>query len=371
MLWLFYAFTPFPATDKIASKPAAAGFNAGASSAMKVLLIEDTVTSATVVCSWLTKMELTALHADTGEAGLETFKRERPDLVLLDIIMPGMDGFEVARHIREFEKSEFEKNNWTPIIFLTARTDEQDLQRAIDAGGDDYLIKPVSEIVLKAKISAMRRMAGMRDSLRNLTYRLEKTNHELQRLSAIDSLTGIANRRRFDEAMLCEWRRCSRSGKPLSLLMLDVDLFKLFNDHYGHQMGDECLKIVAHTLAETTQRPNDMVARYGGEEFATVLPETNAEGALAVGEAMRADIEGLRIDHAWSSVSQVVTISVGAACVIPPRDGEAGIYALIKAADDALYRAKEAGRNRVEMAKGIIRVAGPSAAKIGVFPFPG
>jgi diguanylate cyclase (GGDEF)-like protein len=327
---------------------------------MKVLLIEDTVTSATVVCNWLTNMKLTALHADTGEAGLEMFKRERPDLVLLDIIMPGMDGFEVARRIRKLEK-----NHWTPIIFLTARTDEQDLQRAIDAGGDDYLIKPVSEIVLRAKISAMRRMAEMRDSLRTLTNKLEKTNHELQRLSAIDSLTGIANRRRFDGAMLREWRRCSRSAKPLSLLMLDVDLFKLFNDHYGHQMGDECLKIVAHTLEESTQRPNDMVARYGGEEFATILPETNAEGALAVGEAMRAGIEGLRIDHAWSPISQVVTISVGAACVIPPNNGETGIYALIKAADDALYRAKEAGRNRVEMAKGIIRVAGPSAAKIG------
>ncbi|MDR1463473.1 MAG: diguanylate cyclase [Azoarcus sp.] len=327
---------------------------------MKVLLIEDTVTSATVVCNWLTNMKLTALHADTGEAGLEMFKHERPDLVLLDIIMPGMDGFEVAKRIRKLEK-----NHWTPIIFLTARTDEQDLQRAIDAGGDDYLIKPVSEIVLKAKISAMRRMAEMRDSLRTLTNKLEKTNHELQRLSAIDSLTGIANRRRFDGAMLREWRRCSRSAKPLSLLMLDVDLFKLFNDHYGHQMGDECLKIVAHTLEESTQRPNDMVARYGGEEFATILPETNAEGALAVGEAMRAGIEGLRIDHAWSPISQVVTISVGAACVIPPSNGETGIYALIKAADDALYRAKEAGRNRVEMAKGIIRVAGPSAAKIG------
>ncbi|MDR0702075.1 MAG: diguanylate cyclase [Azoarcus sp.] len=330
---------------------------------MKVLLIEDTVTSATVVCNWLTNMGLTALHAVSGETGLETFGREQPDLILLDIIMPGMDGFEVARRIRKREK-----NDWTPIIFLTARADERDLQRAIEAGGDDYLIKPVSEVVLKAKINAMRRMSDMRDSLRKITSKLEKANHELQRLSAIDSLTGIANRRRFDEALLREWRRCSRSMMPLSLLMLDVDLFKLFNDHYGHQMGDECLKIVAHTLEEATQRPNDMVARYGGEEFATILPDTNAEGALAVGEAMRASIEGLRIDHAWSSVSPVVTISVGAACVIPPRNGEVGIYALTKAADDALYRAKEAGRNQVRMSRGVIRVAGPCVASIGAAP---
>ncbi|MDR1660825.1 MAG: diguanylate cyclase [Azoarcus sp.] len=327
---------------------------------MKILLIEDTVTSATVVCNWLTNMGLTALHSATGEAGLETFERERPDLILLDIIMPGMDGFEVARRVRQLEK-----DNWTPIIFLTARADERDLQCAIEAGGDDYLIKPVSEVVLKAKINAMRRMAQMRDSLRKVKSKLEKANHELQRLSAIDSLTGIANRRRFDETLLREWRRCSRSAMPLSLLMLDVDWFKLFNDHYGHQMGDECLKIVAHTLEETTQRPNDMVARYGGEEFATILPETSGEGAQAVAEAMRAGIENLRIDHAWSSVSQVVTISVGVATIIPPREGEAGIHALIKAADDALYRAKESGRNQVRMSKGVIRVAGPGAAGIG------
>ncbi|MDR3212769.1 MAG: diguanylate cyclase [Azoarcus sp.] len=330
---------------------------------MKILVIEDTVTSATVVCGWLTGMGLTALHAANGEAGLEMFGSERPDLILLDIIMPGMDGFEVARHIRAQEK-----DNWTPIIFLTARADEKDLQRAIEAGGDDYIIKPVSEIVLKAKINAVYRMAQMRDALCQVKSKLEKANRELQRLSSIDGLTGIANRRCFDEVLLREWRRCSRSSSPLSLLMLDVDLFKLFNDHYGHQMGDECLKIVAHTLVETTQRPNDMVTRYGGEEFATILPETDAGGALAVAEAMRAGIEGLRIDHAWSSVMQAVTISVGVACVIPPRDGEAGIPALIKAADDALYRAKEGGRNQVKMSQGVIRVAGPGMANIGVLP---
>ncbi|MDR3087205.1 MAG: diguanylate cyclase [Azoarcus sp.] len=329
---------------------------------MKVLVIEDTITSATVVCSWLINMGLSALHASNGEAGLEMFLREQPDLILLDIVMPGMDGFEVARKIRQCEK---EKNSsWTPIIFLTARADENDLQRGIEAGGDDYLIKPVSEIVLKSKINAMYRMAQMRDSLRKTQYKLEKANLELQRLSAIDSLTGIANRRNFDASLLREWRRCSRSSSALSLLMVDVDMFKLFNDHYLHQMGDECLKIVAHTLAETTQRPNDMVARYGGEEFSVILPETESEGALAVAEAMRLGIEGLRIDHAWSGVSPVVTISVGVATVIPPRDDETGIPALIKAADDALYRAKEGGRNQVKVATGVIRVAGIGAASV-------
>jgi diguanylate cyclase (GGDEF)-like protein len=329
---------------------------------MKVLIIEDTITSATVVCSWLTNMGLSALHAKTGEEGLEVFRRERPDLILLDIIMPGIDGFEVARVIRRFEKYH---GWWTPIIFLTARADENDLQCAIDAGGDDYLIKPVSEVVLKAKINAMRRMAQMRDSLRRTQDKLRKANDQLQRLSAIDSLTGIANRRCFDAALLREWRRCSRSALPLSLLVIDVDLFKLFNDHYGHQMGDECLKVVAHALQETTGRQDDLVARYGGEEFAAILPETNPEGALAVAEDMRAGVAGLRIDHAWSTIAPVVTVSIGVASIIPPKDSEAGIPALIKAADDALYNAKESGRNQVKQVKGVIRVAGLGAGITG------
>jgi diguanylate cyclase (GGDEF)-like protein len=321
---------------------------------MKILVVEDTVTSAAVVCSWLTNMGLTALHANDGESGLLMFKRERPDLVLLDIIMPGMDGFEVAHCIRQFEQD----GNWTPIIFLTARTDDKDLQRAIEVGGDDYLIKPVSEIVLRAKIGAMRRMARMRDSLRVLTLKLEKANHELQRLSSVDGLTGIANRRSFDEALQREWRRCSRSASPLSLLMIDVDLFKPFNDYYLHQVGDECLKAVARSLGRSMQRPNDLVARYGGEEFAAILPETEPEGAVAVAEAMRIRIEELKIEHARSSVAPVVTVSIGTASIIPPRGDEAGIPALVRAADDALYRAKEAGRNQVKASRGVIRVAG-------------
>lgn len=323
---------------------------------MKVLVIEDTVTSATVVCNWLTNVGLTAFHASDGESGLEMFKRERPDLVLLDVVMPGMDGFEVARRIRQIEKDE-----WTPIIFLSARADERDLQRAIESGGDDYLIKPVSEIVLRAKINAMRRMAQMRDSLRKVKRKLEKANRELQRLSALDGLTGIANRRCFDETLLREWRRCSRSSLPLSLLVIDVDLFKQFNDHYGHQIGDECLKSVAHILEETTQRPDDMVSRYGGEEFAVILPETGPEGAVAVAEAMRAGVEKFRIDHACSSVAPMVTISIGVAIIVPPHDDEAGIPALIKAADEALYCAKNAGRNQIRVVRGTVRTPGSGA----------
>jgi diguanylate cyclase (GGDEF)-like protein len=330
---------------------------------MKVLVIEDTVTSAHIVCKQLSSMGLTALHAKSGEAGLEMFKRERPDLVLLDIIMPGLDGFEVAHRIRLLE----EDGDWTPIIFLTSKADDADLQRAIDVGGDDYLIKPVSAVVLRAKVNAMQRLAQMRESLLILTRRLDEANRELQRLSSIDGLTGIANRRCFDERLLREWRHCSRMALPLSLLIIDVDSFKPFNDHYGHQVGDECLKAVARSLEQNTHRSDDLVARYGGEEFAVILPDTMLEGARVVAETMRAGVQALKIGHSWSSVAKEVTISIGLAVIIPPRGSEGGIGALVRAADDALYQAKEAGRNQVRVAQGIIRVAG---AGVGITAVP-
>ncbi|THF67473.1 diguanylate cyclase [Pseudothauera nasutitermitis] len=310
---------------------------------MKALVIEDTLTSATLVCHQLGKMGLEAVHAKNGEAGIEAFKSERPDLVLLDIIMPGMDGFEVARRIRQLESD----GDWTPIIFLTARTSDEDLERGIEVGGDDYLIKPVSEMVLKAKVRAMQRIAQMRSSLLVLTRKLDEANRELTRLSSADGLTGIANRRRFDETLLKEWRRCARDGKPLSLLLIDVDFFKPFNDNYGHQVGDECLKAVARTLAQALNRPSDLVARYGGEEFGVILPDTTESGALAVAEALRGAVQTLGITHRFSEVSPVVTISAGLASTTPQRGDDSGFIALLRRADAALYRAKTEGRNRV------------------------
>ncbi len=312
---------------------------------MKALVIEDAVTSAMLVCHQLMNMGLTAFHARDGESGIEMFKRERPDLILLDIIMPGLDGFEVAHRIRQLEKD----GDWTPIIFLTARASDEDLLRGIEVGGDDYLVKPVSELVLKAKVKAMQRIAQMRYSLLVLTRKLDEANRELTRLSAVDGLTGIANRRCFDETLRREWKRASRGGLPISLLVGDVDSFKQFNDGYGHQVGDECLKAVASTLAQKLRRPIDLIARYGGEEFAAVLPETTLDGALAVAEAMREGVEALAIAHQYSVVElKRVTISIGVASVIPDRGDDYGFPALLKFADEALYLAKNKGRNRVE-----------------------
>lgn len=309
---------------------------------MKALVIEDTVTSATLICHSLGRMGLETVHARDGVTGIDAFKREKPDLILLDIVMPGLDGFEVARRIRQLEKD----GEWTPIIFLSAKNSDEDFERGIEVGGDDYLTKPVSEAVLKAKVRAMQRIAQMRYSLLVLTRKLDDANRELTRLSAFDGLTGIANRRTFDTALSREWRRSARVGAPLSLLVIDVDSFKQFNDAYGHQVGDECLKAVARSLAGHSRRPADLVARYGGEEFAAVLPDTCAEGATIVAESMREAIERLGITHRHSSAASIVTVSIGVATTVPSRADDHGFADLLKCADQALYRAKEEGRNR-------------------------
>ena len=310
---------------------------------MKVLVVEDTVTSATLICQMLAKMGLQTARARNGEEGLEAFRREKPDLVLLDVIMPDMDGYEVARRIRESEQGV----DWTPIIFLSARANDEDLASGIAAGGDDYLIKPVSEIVLRAKLDAMRRIVTMRSTLVQLTRKLDEANRELERLNAIDDLTGVANRRRFDETLRHEWRRAARGGHPLSLLFIDVDEFKQFNDGNGHVAGDECLRDLARLLQATLRRPSDLLARYGGEEFAVVLPETDAAGATAVAGSLLAAVREAAIPHGYSEVSAILTISIGVATAVPERGDDNGQDVLVTVADEALYKAKRAGRDRM------------------------
>lgn len=308
---------------------------------MKVLVVEDSRTSLLMITHQLQGLGATTVGAPDGRTALELFARERPDLVLLDVILPDIDGMEVARRIRDSE----EQGHWTPIVFLTACTADSDVERGIAAGGDDYLIKPISEIVLGAKLRAMQRIAHMRDALYQSTRALDAANRELLRLSSVDGLTGIANRRQFDHSVALEWRRSARTQEPMSLLMCDVDCFKQYNDRHGHLAGDECLRRVATALTDNKQRPADLVARYGGEEFAVILPETDAGGALLVAEKLRAAIQALAIPHLGSVAASHVTISIGAATRVPV-SGQPPT-SLIAYADKALYRAKRDGRNRV------------------------
>src|SRR5574343_158404 len=307
---------------------------------MKILIVEDSRAKLAVSSKYVENFCATTLLADTGEMALDLFSRRLPDLVLLDIALPDIDGFSVAQRIRAMEKP----GDWTPIIFLASPDNEAGIENGISAGGDDYLAKPISEIVLGAKLRAMQRIVLMRASLLAVTRKLDAANQELIRIASSDGLTGVANRRYFDETISVEWRRARRHSNSIALLMCDIDLFKSYNDIYGHQAGDECLRKIAAALSRHTERPSDTVARYGGEEFAVILPETSIGGALMVAEKIRHGISELNIPHS-ASPSGVVTISIGIASAAPGFDNPPDD--LIHAADKALERAKHEGRDRV------------------------
>lgn len=308
---------------------------------LKVMLVEDSKVTMKALCNYLGRMGISnPLTAVTGHDAIEIFRKNRPDIILLDALLPDIDGFDIAKQLRDMEK----EDEWTAIIFLTSMAKDEDLARGIEAGGDDYLMKPISEVVLKAKIRAMRRLVEMQRSLVKVTQELDAANKELQRLSTTDGLTGIANRRFFDELVVREWRRCTRMKQPISLVMIDVDHFKKYNDTYGHQAGDECLKAVAEQVARATPRASDLAARYGGEEFVLVLGETSIDGAKWLANLIRQHVSDLKLPHIASNL-QHVTISCGAASVIPHDDMP--LETLLKAADSALYVAKSQGRNTV------------------------
>lgn len=311
--------------------------------ALKVLVVEDSKVTIKVLLNYLRRMGIKhPLVAESGADALEVCRNERPDLILLDAQLPDIDGFDVARNIRALEGN----GDWTAIIFLTSKNKDDDLARGIEAGGDDYLMKPVSEVVLHAKIRAMQRLVEMQRELVVVTNELNSANKELLRLSTMDGLTGISNRRMYDDYGKREWRRCERLEHPISLVLVDVDHFKLFNDQYGHQAGDECLKSVAAQVAKIGQRPTDLVARYGGEEFVLVLGETDADGARWLANRLCQKVAELNIPH-YAASTRHVTVSCGVASVMPSNDSSLDV--LLKSADRALYRAKAAGRDRVEV----------------------
>ena len=305
----------------------------------KILIVDDSATIRAALAAAVEAMGLEPIEAESGEKGVELFNAEQPKLVLLDVNMPGIDGYETARRIRAARPDE-----WTPIIFLSASEDDQDLQRAIESGGDDYLVKPVSVVVLSAKIRALRRLDQMRDKLLEVSRELAAANQRLELLAHQDGLTGIANRRAFDYLIERHFAQSFRHGTPLSVALCDVDHFKAYNDRYGHLAGDECLRQVGAAVGRSCRRGSDFAARYGGEEFALLLPDTPQDGALQVVEAIRREVASLAIAHAASSAGPIVTLSAGIATFAAGRDKTPSD--LVSRADAALYRAKDLGRNR-------------------------
>ena len=303
---------------------------------MKILIIDDSPSELLLLQSRLRRLGHEVFSAANGVRGLEMFVELKPDLVLLDVVMPGIDGHETARRMRAAE------SDWVPIIFLSGRTESEDIAAGIEAGGDDYLAKPCDPTVLAAKMQSMQRIAAMRARLLQTTRELENANAALALIAQTDGLTGVGNRRALDDALAREVGRAARNRTPISVVMLDVDHFKLYNDRYGHLAGDECLRRVARAVAATPARAADFVGRYGGEEFCIVLPDTPALGALHAAERMRLAVEALEIPAAGDA--KWVSVSLGVATGLPASG--AALVGLLADADRALYAAKHAGRNR-------------------------
>lgn len=282
------------------------------------------------------------------------------ELILLDIMMPGTDGIEVCERIKS--NPEY---SYTPVIMVTALTEPETLEKAFQAGAMDYITKPIRRVELIARANSAIKLYRERQTrikreieLEDALERLEETNKKLEKIATIDELTKLPNRRLLDETLKNEWKRVKRNGGFLSLVMLDIDYFKNYNDTYGHLKGDECLQIISSKLQELMFRPGDFVARYGGEEFIVTLPETNLEAALTVAERIRRGVEGLKIPHVDSKISDYVTISLGVTTVefgdkskdiLDEKDirEEELKNKLVETADEALYQAKGKGRNTV------------------------
>ena len=291
----------------------------------KILMVDDNAFNIKALNLVLSE-EYQVFFAASGQSALEIATRTQPDLILLDIQMPGMDGFEVCRALKADPLL-----CDIPVIFLTAMTEETDEAIGLGLGAVDYLNKPIKPALVKLRVRNHLELKSQRD--------------RLSRLTLIDGLTELANRRAFDERLEQEWRRALRTESLLSLIMIDIDFFKGYNDTYGHLAGDDCLRYVAHTLATSLKRAGDFVARYGGEEFVAILPGLNAKGVRAVAETMRESVAQLRIPHRSSAVAPYVTISSGAVSLMPTAG--ASSRSMVAACDQQLYLAKSHGRNRV------------------------
>ncbi len=334
----------------------------------KILIVDDSQVVRTSIEKILKTQGFENLcFADSARKALEMLgvsasREERNeqadyDLILLDIVLPDIDGRAACRLIKSAEHLAD-----VPVIMVTSLTKKDDLKKAFDAGAVDYITKPIHEVELLARIQSSLKLKmeidqrkGRELELLKVTKQLEEAVQALDRLSTMDGLTGIPNRRFFDQALQKEWNRARRHARELSLVFIDIDCFKAYNDTYGHLAGDDCLKAAAGLLQQNLRRGGDMIFRYGGEEFVVLLPETFAEGALQIAEKMRKAVETARITHATSPVAGHLTISLGVVTAVPGKDALPDSF--IAAADKALYAAKEGGRNRV--AAGTIDVKGP------------
>nr|CRH07385.1 Putative response regulator receiver GGDEF [Candidatus Magnetococcus massalia] len=300
---------------------------------LRVLVVDDDRLNITILNDILADDYKVKVAINGAQALDRAMTDPKPDLILLDIVMPGLDGFEVCK------KLQINPNTADiPIIFITAKNSEMDEVRGLEMGGTDFISKPIRPEIVKARVrNHMIQLKQKRE--------LQEMHRKVLALSITDSLTKIPNRRRFDEFLHQEWVRSQRTKTPLGLLMMDIDYFKNYNDFYGHAGGDLCLQKIAATLEHQVRRPPDLMARYGGEEFVCVLPDTHLDGVRKVGESILSAVHKLALPHARSAVGEHVSLSIGGTSIVPSQDQ--CVQNLIQSADGFLYDAKSAGRNRM------------------------
>ena len=292
-----------------------------------VLVVDDSPTNLAILNVVLRDV-YAVVTATNGPDALNLAASEEPDLIILDIMMPGMDGYEICDRLKA---NPFTKE--IPVMFFTAMDQEHQEAKGLAMGAVDYLAKPVSPPIVMARVRNQLELKKQRDFLR--------------RLSAVDGLTGIANRRSFEADFDKEWRRAVRMQAPVSLFLSDVDFLRNYNDAYRYLAGDDCLKALAEAMSKTMLRPADILARYGGEEFVGLLPDTDAKGSAVVADRLLSAVRALALPHGHSDAASTVTISVGFASCMPHRDNDrAGLF---KLAGDALYAAKKGGRNQAKL----------------------
>ncbi|WP_268798050.1 diguanylate cyclase domain-containing protein [Pseudomonas huanghezhanensis] len=290
----------------------------------RILVVDDQPLNIRLIHE-LFKDECDVIMAMEGEQALLKCETQYPDLIILDVLMPDMSGHEVCRRLKAESRT-----CDIPVVFLTAQEEEADEMLGFALGAVDFISKPIKAPLVRARIKT------------HLALKLQ--SDLFKSIALTDGLTGIANRRRFDEHLQRDWLQCARNTEYLSLLMIDVDHFKSYNDHYGHQQGDKCLQQVARAIKSILKRPYDLAARYGGEEFACVLPNTESIGAAEIARQMLDRIRELKIEHATSQTYPFITVSIGVATQIPTA-GSLPSW-LVSEADIQLYRAKQRGRNR-------------------------
>jgi len=292
----------------------------------RILIVDDEKLNRNILADIL-KHEYKVILAKDGEQALKrAFSDTPPDLILLDIVMPDLDGYEVCKRLKNQEETKD-----IPVIFVTSISEVMEESKGFELGAVDYIRKPFHSPIIKARVRA------------HICLKIK--SDLLEQLASLDGLTNIANRRKFDEVIDNEWKRAHRYNSLLSVIMIDVDKFKQYNDNYGHATGDICLQKIAKALKGCIKRPYDFLARYGGEEFIMVLPDIDSQGAKQVGTNAKQAIEDLNIPHEFSDVADHVTISMGIA-TMRPGNGIESCIKVVKAADKLLYTAKETGRNR-------------------------